>query len=199
MHSNRGFREGCLLEDHVDSLAGAAGVDPDDEALWSAGREALRRLVITHLVIPMATGGCTVSLVDASRNPAYARWVNGLASDGTSIPRRNVTVPGPAVGEALLAVLKGEDAPAEPRSLRVSALDTGLSGLIDRQVDVTTIVDTPSTDLLVGRLVAVADDYLVLARTPYDEPVITVVPMRAVIAVSTHQLTEREDDLFDRV
>lgn len=58
-------------------------------------------------------------------------------------------------------------------------------------------LETSATDLLVGRLVAAADNHLVLARTPYDEPRITVMPMTAVLAVSTHQLTETEQAVFD--
>ena len=197
MTGERGFSEGALLDDHVDALARTAGIDRDSRTLWSVSGDALRRLVMTHLVVPLAADGCTVSVSHASRNPAHVCWVNGLSMNEAAIPKRRVRVSGTDVGQALLAVLTGEKAPAEPRYSRPSALEGGLSALLDRRVEVTTIVDTPSTDLLVGRLVAVGDDHLVLARAPYDEPVITVVPKAVVIAVSTYQLTESEDALFD--
>jgi hypothetical protein len=194
MTRDRGFGEGSLLDTHVDALARAAGVDRDSEVLWSLSGDALRRLVNTYLIGPLAAAGCTVSVGYAYRNPARARWVNGLSCNEEAIPRRVVQVSGVEVGAALLAVLGGKE-PAGPQRSVPSALEGGLSALVGRHVEVATA--PVSDEALVGRLVGVGDNHLVLARDGDAGPTITIVPLTAVVAVSTRQLTESEDVLFD--
>lgn len=73
MTSDHGFCRGDLLSEHVEAVVDALGIPEGDRRRLYLGAAVLRRLVVEHLVVPLATEGISVVLRGMARNPARAQ------------------------------------------------------------------------------------------------------------------------------
>lgn len=124
--------------------------------------------------------------------------VNGLTNNEYALPYRSVTVDGAVIATAVLSALDGAPAAPEPTpGTHQSAMASGLDAMVGRQVEVQ-MSGNPDENVC-GRLVSVSDSHLVLAQdsSEYDSERLGVVPLGRVWMVSSRQLTDDEDRLFD--
>lgn len=199
MTSDHGFSRGDLLSEHVEAVVDALGIREGDRRRLYLGAAVLRRLVVEHLVVPLATEGISVVLRGMARNPARAHTVSGLTNNEHAVPYRSATVDGAVIAAAVLAALDGAPATEPAPGRHESAMADGLDAMVGRQVEVQ-MSGNPDENLC-GRLVAVSDAHLVIAQdsSEYDSERLGVVPLGQVWMVSSRQLTDDEYQLFDDI
>jgi hypothetical protein len=149
---------------------------------------ALTNLILSQL-IPLCearNNGAELTLRTTPQNPTSLYLVDGLTCNDFALVPISLTVTADQVADALrTAYYQGAPVLPTPKP-RPSALVEGLRSLIGRRVEVHIGHDP---DLFpVGVLRAACDTHLTL----FDSEEVTVIPLSAVLAVSSFQLTAEE-------
>jgi len=190
--SKYGFGDGDLLDElfdqaeQLEDMAGLLAGGTDKELLFAAVNLAL-------LPRLMGRNSKTVELrfVHTAHNPARITRVDGLSGNEKALVPCLVELTAEQLVEAFEAVIEKRRFPLSS-TLRPSVLSEGMAGLVDRFVEIQVSADEDEN--LVGTLLAVFPDSLVLgSANPWGGELVRVVPMGAVRAVHSYQLTVEEE------